>query len=475
MSEASDAAERHIALGDFEAAEEIAAAALRDAPLDAASRLALATTLAKQLRFEPAIDHCLDLLHRTDLNRGARLGAIRVLACCATQLGEPDMARPHIEAAGFERASDPVERCWHPRILAKIGATEEAYHALVALAKDIPGDPFITGILGQTMQERGDAGGLRLELALMGRAFFQRFFPHAPAPERIWEGEHLAGRSIALLPQGGFGDLFDCIRYARRLKALGAGRVTAIMGEKCRRLTASAGVDEMVDLSEANLAIGRADLWAPVPGLKRVALSPEGRAVETGGYLTAPKSTTAEALAQEMRSRAAGRPCLGLYWHSDRDLGEHKSIPLPALAPIIARGDVHWVILQRGFGLRQWRRAEFGAGATLVGDDLSFDETAALMAQLDGVVSICAWAFHLAGALGLRTWLLAGRVMDCRHLNRERDSVLYADCASLVRQHRIGDWAGAVTRLNAELDAFTLPAASARGSSGSSRPGILAG
>jgi len=454
MNEASDAAERLIASGAFEAAEEIATAALRTGPLDTASRLALATTLAKQLRFEPAAEHCLNLLHRPDLPRRERLGAIRILACCGTQLGEPDRVRPHIEAAGFERASDPIERCWHPRILAKIGATEEAYHALIALAEDVPGDPFITGILGQTMQEMGDAEGLRLELALMSRAFFARFFPHAPAPERIWEGEPLAGRSIALLPQGGFGDLFDCIRYAARLKALGAGRVTAIMGEKCRRLTASAGVDEMVDLSGANLAIERADLWVPVPGLKRVALSSEGRAVETGGYLTAPESATAATLAHEMRSRAAGRPCIGLYWHSDRDLGEHKSVPLPALAPLFARDDVHWVILQRGFGLRQWHQAEFGAGVTVLGDDLSFDETAAVMAQLDGVVSICAWAFHLAGALGLRTWLLAGRVMDCRHLDRERESVLYADCASLVRQPRIGDWAGAVARLGAELGAW---------------------
>lgn len=471
MSEASDAAERQLASGAFEAAEEIATAALRTVPMDTASHLALATTLAKQLRFEPAVEHCLNLLHRPDLNWRERLGAIRVLACCATQLGEPDRVRPHIEAAGFERASNPVERCWHPRILAKIGATEEAYHALVALAKDVPGDPFITGILGQTMQEMGDAEGLRLELALMSRAFFKQFFPHAPVPERIWEGESLAGRSIALLPQGGFGDLFDCIRYARRLKAHGAGRVTAIIGEKCRRLTASAGVDEMVDLSEASLAIESASLWVPVPGLKRIALSAQGGAVETGGYLTAPESAVAATLTHEMRSQAAGRVCLGLYWHSDRDLGEHKSVPLPALAPLVAREDVHWVILQRGFGLRQWRQAGFGAGVSVLGDDLSFDDTAAVMAQLDGVVSICAWAFHLAGALGLRTWLLAGRVMDCRHLNRERESVLYTDCASLVRQPRIGDWAGAVSQLDAELDDFVPArraaaiAATAQGSS----------
>ncbi len=375
------------------------------------------------------------------------------MACCGTQVGDPDLVRPHLAAAGLERAAHPVERCWHPRILARIGATDEARDALAALHAEVPDDPLVTGILGQTMQEMGDAAGLRLEMALMGRAFFRTF--HAPVhpPERIWEGEPLAGRSIVLVPHGGFGDMFDCIRYAARLKGLGARRVTAVIGAKGRHLVAGAGVDEVIDFSEAAAVIGRSDFWVPVPGLKRVAVL-SGEVTGRGGYLMAPPSAVAAPLARAMRERAAGRPCVGLYWHSDRDLGEHKSVPLPALWPLFARRDVHWVILQRGFGLRRLHACGLGAEATVLGDDLSFDDTAAVMAQLDGVASICAWAFHLAGALGVRAWLLAGRVMDCRHLDRERDSVLYADCASLVRQPRIGDWPGAIARLTDELDAF---------------------
>ena len=449
------AATRSIATGDFEEAEDIASTAIRAGRDDPALRLAHATALAKQLSFDRAIEQCLHVLHRAECGEPHRLGAIRVMACCATQIGDPDMVRPHLRAIPFERSTRPTERSWRPRILARIGAADEARRDLVALLDAYPGDPLIVGLLGQTLQEMGEAEGLHLEMALMGRAFFSAYNPTVHPLNKIWEGEPLAGRSIVLVPQGGFGDLFDCIRFAGRLKDLGAARVTAIIGEKARGLVAGAGVDEVVDFPEAEAAIGRSDVWVPIPGLKRVAVLSREVAWR-GGYLKAPESDVAPALVRAMRERAAGRPCVGLYWHSDRDLGEHKSVPLSALWPLFARQDVHWVILQRGFGLRRLRASGLGAEATVLGDDLSFDDTAAVMAGLDGVVSICAWAFHLAGALGLRTWLLAGRVMDCRHLDREHDAVLYADCASLVRQPRIGDWPGAIARLTAELDVLAL-------------------
>ena len=101
--------------------------------------------------------------------------------------------------------------------------------------------------------------------------------------------------------------------------------------------------------------------------------------------------------------------------------------------------------------------AGLGGEATVVGEELSFDETGALIAALDGVATICAWPFHLSGALGVRTWLLASRVMDGRHLNRERTSVVYPNNAKLVRQPAFGDWPGAVASLMSELDALTAP------------------
>lgn len=453
MTGTSEAVAHHIASGAFEQAEALALPAIREAPDDLGLRLHAATCLAKQLSFDRALEQCLHVLHRPEAAWMQRLDAVRTMVACATQSGIPNIVRPYLDGLGDGTAKHPSERCWRPRILARLGAAEEALGELRALLQEFPGDPMITGILGQTMMELGDGEGRRFDLAQSSRAFFDLYYPGSPPRERMWEGEALEGRSIAILCHSGFGDLFQFIRHVRGLKALGAGHVAAVANARCHGLVASAGVDEVVTPEEQNALLARSDLWVPVFGLLRVAAS-VGDGVETGGYLAAADSEAATRLAQAMRDRAAGRPCLGLYWHSDRDLGEHKSAPLAAMMPLLARSDVHWLILQRGFGLRRFLDAGLGTATTVMGEDLSFDDTAALMNRLDGVVSICAWPFHLAGALGLRTWLLAGRVMDSRHLNRERMSVLYSDCANLVRQPRIGDWPGAVARMNRELDAF---------------------
>lgn len=152
-----------------------------------------------------------------------------------------------------------------------------------------------------------------------------------------------------------------------------------------------------------------------------------------------------------MRAAANGRPAIGIYWHSDADAGEGKSVPLYALLPLLEMAEVHWVVLQRGFGRRRLIAAGLQCGMTVVDADLTFDETAALIARLDGVVSICASIFHLAAALGVRSCLLAGRVLHSRHENRERESVLYPGIATLARQPTHGDWRGAVMACVADI------------------------
>jgi hypothetical protein len=456
MDGASEAVARRIASGDFEAAEDLLRGAIADRPNDLDLRQLQAACLAKQLCFDRALEQSLHVLHRAEARWAQRLGAIRTMVACATQMGMPDIVRPYLAGLSEGETGHPSERCWHPRILARLGAAEEAHEILRDLLKEFPGDPLITGILGQTLLELGNGEGRRHELAQASRAFFDVYYPRSPPRDRMWEGEALEGRSVAILCHSGFGDLFQYLRYVRGLKALGAGHVAAIANPRCHGLVASSGVDEVAAPDDQDAILARSDLWVPVFGLARVAAS-AGDGVEAGGYLAAPESDAAGRLAQEMRARAAGRPCLGLYWHSDRDLGEHKSIPLAAILPLLARPDIHCLILQRGFALRKMTEAGLGGRATVMGEDLSFDETASLMNRLDGVVSICAWPFHLAGALGVRTWLLAGRVLDGRHLNRERMSVLYSDCASLVRQGRAGDWPRTIARLMTELDTLTRP------------------
>ncbi|MGC5780092.1 tetratricopeptide repeat protein [Methylobacterium sp. NFXW15] len=446
-----DTVESAIAAGEFEVAEADAEVGLAESPDDLVLRGKLALCLTKQLRFAEAMSHWRLILDAPQAGLSDRVPATFGLAICAAQSGEPHWARPYIDRLDMRFSPHPSDWCWRPRILAAAGFGDEAEAELRSLLSDRPGDPFIEQALGMVMLQRGDPEGHSLALAFSSRAFYQIYYSGTPLIERMWQGEPLEGRSITIVPHGGFGDLFQFIRHVPRLRNLGAGSITVAATSRCHGLLRSAGVDDLVGLEELEAARSRSECWIGTFGLARAG------GESASGYLRAPPSAQADAILRQARSRAAGRPCIGLYWHSDMDLGEAKSIPLPALAPLFARTDIHWVILQRGFGLRRLQAAEIARDATVTRVELPFDDAGALIAGLDGVASICAWPFHLAGALGVRTWLLAGRVLDGRHLNRERDSVVYPACATLVRQPTVGDWPGAIALLMGELDALTRP------------------
>lgn len=449
MDSVEDVAAKSIAAGEFEAAEAALEAALAHAPDALPLRSKLAECLSKQLRFGEAIQHWRHILDAPSASLNDRVMATYGLAICAVQSGEPGIVRPFLDRLNLRVSPHSSDWCWRPRILKVAGFVEEAAAELRALLNERPGDPFIMQSLGTAMLQRGDPDGHRHVLAMSSRAFYRSYQPPTPLVERLWEGEPLEGRSIAIFPHGGFGDFFQFIRYVPQLRRLGATRIVAVVNPRCHGLILSAGVDAVVGLDEGEAIRSQSDVWVGTYGLARVG----GEC--PGAYLRAPPSERVEAMLHGIRARAAGRPCIGLYWHSDMHHGESKSIPLSALAPLFARSDVHWVILQRGFGLRRMVGAGLGHDATVMGEELPFDETGTLIAGLDGVATICAWPFHLSGALGKRTWLLAGRVMDGRHMNRERDSVLYPECASLVLQPTLGDWPGAVALLMEELDALS--------------------
>ena len=446
--------------GEFEVAEALVMEALAIEPDSLPHRVKLASCLLKQLRFGEAAEQWLWVLGKPDLDLPSRIAATHGLAICAAQSGQPSLVLPYADTFDLRSSPHTSDRCWYPRILSAAGYDEEAEAATRALLKDEPGDPFIRQCLGAIWLQLGDTAGYRGFLEFSTRRFFQSYYGQTLLIDRMWEGENLDGQSIAIVPHGGFGDYFQFVRYVPTLKAMGARTVTIAGTPRAHHLLASSGVDEVVADYEIEAVKERSDRWVGSYGLAWAAERHE--AVEgRGGYLRAPPSETATAIAEAMRARAAGRPCIGLYWHSDMHLGEAKSVPLQALAPLFARTDIHLLILQRGFGLRRMVEAGLGADATVVGEELSFDETGTLITALDGVATICAWPFHLSGALGVRTWLLASRVMDGRHLNRERTSVLYPENAKLVRQPAFGDWPGAVARLMSELDALASPVPSA--------------
>jgi ADP-heptose:LPS heptosyltransferase len=86
----------------------------------------------------------------------------------------------------------------------------------------------------------------------------------------------------------------------------------------------------------------------------------------------------------------------------------------------------------------------------LGGEITDFQDSAAIVAIVDLVISVDTSLVHLAGALGKSVWVLLADVPDWRWLRERTDSAWYPT-ARLFRQERPGDWAGVMARVEAAL------------------------
>jgi hypothetical protein len=153
----------------------------------------------------------------------------------------------------------------------------------------------------------------------------------------------------------------------------------------------------------------------------------------------------------------AGRK-IGLVWagNPQHAFDALRSIPVECLQPLADLPDTVFFNLQFGDAASAFARLtgkRFVDFSTELGDLLN---TAAIMMNLDVIVSIDTSAAHLAGALGCPTWTLLSTAADWRWLKDREDSPWYPTM-HLFRQATPGDWAGVIARVRAALAELPLP------------------
>ncbi|HBC06455.1 MAG TPA: hypothetical protein DC046_02610 [Rhodospirillaceae bacterium] len=255
---------------------------------------------------------------------------------------------------------------------------------------------------------------------------------------RYWQGETLAGERVLLVPEQGFGDVIQFVRFAPWVRDLGGVPVLAVP-EPLTPLMAAQGWDvEIVDADNPP----EAPLWCPLMSLGAV-LGLTAEDISGAAYLRAPAADTRE---------GAG-PRIGLAWAGNpthrRDRA--RSLRLDDLAPLFDIPGIRFVNLQVGLrpddAQEMARRPDLFAEAPGLG---SFADTAAVVAGLDLVISADTAVLHLAGAMGRPTWGLLPFVPDWRW-GLSGEATPWYDSLRLYRQPALGDWPSVVTRVAADL------------------------
>ncbi|MGA3066101.1 MAG: tetratricopeptide repeat protein [Tepidisphaeraceae bacterium] len=249
-----------------------------------------------------------------------------------------------------------------------------------------------------------------------------------------WKGEDLTAKTIVLHAEQGLGDTIQFIRYAPMVAERG-GRVI-FLGQKklARLLRCVAGLDGVLT---SGSPLPEFDYQCPLlslPGVFGTDLDSIPRAIP---YLTAEPE-----LVEQWRAKIADGSQLqvGLVWAgSPTNKGDHKrSIALRKFAPLGEVAGIRFHSLQKGSAASQTPPE----GMNFVDHEAEikdFADTAALITNLDLVISVDTAAAHLAGALGKPVWMLVRFDPDWRWLLDRNDSPWYPTLR-LFRQHQSGDW-----------------------------------
>ena len=263
----------------------------------------------------------------------------------------------------------------------------------------------------------------------------------------LWLGdEAVEGKRILLHAEQGLGDTLQFCRYAAVVAARGAIVTLEVQPSLLPLLQGLAGVTHLI---AAGTPAGEIDCHCPLLSLPLACRTELATVPAHVPYL---RSDPQRAVQWRARLGASTRPRVGLVWSGNAAHGRdrQRSVPITDLLPIL-RADIDWVSLHKEMRPQDvtvlTQRADIRNYAA---DLVDFAETAALIQQLDLVITVDTSVAHLAGALGKPVWVLLSHVPDWRWLRERSDSPWYPS-ARLFRQPVPGDWASVITQLQTEL------------------------
>jgi hypothetical protein len=264
-----------------------------------------------------------------------------------------------------------------------------------------------------------------------------------------WEGEDLAGRRLVVFSEQGLGDTIQFARFLPQLVQRKA-KVTFLTQAKLvrvlRPLIRDIDVISAIDNQDAF------DLQCALMGLPLRFNTDLDTIPARIPYLSAEPDRVAR---WKERIGAYGFK-IGIGWQGKPNgQDNHKHIPLEEFIPLTRIPQVRLISLQHGNGVDQLARLPADVKIETLGDDFdsgpdAFIDTAAVMANLDLIISSCTSIPHLAGALGRPTWIVLKHVPDWRWLLDREDSPWYPTMR-LFRQPERDDWTSVFSKIEREL------------------------
>jgi Flp pilus assembly protein TadD len=430
-------------------------------------------------------DEAIDAYRRAVELRGDYAEALANLGNTLSRVGQHDEAITRLRRAAELRSRDAGARKSLGTALRRAGKPTEAVTAYRMATEINPRDPDAYNNLGAALQESGkvteaeqvlrtalsinpnhlDAHWNR-GLALLSLGRWQEGWVEYEwrrhlredlgqkrgFPQPAWQGSPLSGMHLLVLCEQGLGDTIQFIRYVPMLVERGA-KVTVECQAKLRPLLQCLQ-NENVKVIARGEPLPTFDMHARLMTLPCIFGSTPEDLPNAVPYLSVDEKRIAE-FKDQFASEFGFK--VGLVWQGNTaHKGDRfRSIPLEMFAPLAKIEGVRLVSLQKGYGSEQIEKNKDTMNLLDWSDPTdttaeALIDTAAVMKNLDLVIAVDTSVAHLAGALGVPTWIAMPLASDWRWLIEREDTPWYPTMR-LFRQKKLGGWTEVIERITSAV------------------------
>jgi tetratricopeptide (TPR) repeat protein len=318
----------------------------------------------------------------------------------------------------------------------------ESYAKALALQPDFPEAKADEAIVRLTLGQ-WDPGWPAYEARWQGVAGLRKRHQQISA----WHGERpIDGVRILAWCEQGLGDTLMFCRYVRLLMDEGA-KVVLEVQPALQSLLAASFDCEVVSQGDQ---IPACDKQVPLMSMPGMFTTTPANAPANVPYLQAQPTKVASWSERVKRNDAKPKVAVACSGRAAHKYASRRQVSLDQFAPLAEFA--HVFLVQKD--LRDEDRNTLSAGdfeIDYLGDEIAdFADSAAILTNMDLVVSVDTSLVHLAGALGKPVWILLADVPDWRWLLERADTPWYPT-ARLFRQERPGDWDGVFSRVTSEF------------------------
>ena len=264
----------------------------------------------------------------------------------------------------------------------------------------------------------------------------------------LWNGGNFSGLRLLISAEQGFGDVIQFIRYIPLVKALGGENGKILFGCPTSLKRLFEGIKD-VTLVGDDISAAEFDLRVPLLSLPRILGTTIDSIPATIPYLFVPTDRLVDS-SDEFSQSKTHQLRVGVVWatYGNSPSIHKRSCPLPVFRRLLDRRQAIFYSLQKEiaptdqelFDTLIWQIVDLR-------DRLNdFADTAAIIAQMDLVITVDTAVAHLAGALGKPVWVILPFAANWRWMLGREDSPWYPTMR-LFRQRQLGDWEDAIERV----------------------------